>query len=87
MRFGTATPPSAERIAGSKSFAQGSAPWRACTAPSITIAPGTPVERPESTASPYESGLPLSSRNMPALAPFGAASRPSKAVIFFVAAS
>ncbi len=87
MRFGTGTPSRAARIAGSKSFAQGSAPWRACTVPSIAIAPGTPVERPESTASQYVSGLPLSSRNMPGVAPRGAASRPSKAVMRPVEAS
>ncbi len=87
MRFGTATPPSAARIAGANSFSQGSVPWRACALPSITIAPGTPVERPESTASLYESGSPFASRNMSGVAPFGAASRPSKAVIFRVAAS
>ena len=87
MRFGTGTPSRAARIAGSKSFAQGSAPWRACTLPSIAIAPGTPVERPESTASRYGSGSPAASRNMPAVAPRGAASRPSKAVTLAVDAS
>jgi hypothetical protein len=87
MRFGTAMPSSASRIAGSNSLAQGNAPCRACAAPSITMAPGTPVERPDSTASRYESGSPLSSRNMPGVAPFGAASRPLNAVTFFVAAS
>ena len=74
-------------MAGSKSFSQGSAPWRACTLPSIAIAPGTPVERPDSTASRYGSGSPAVSRNMPGVAPAGAASRPSKAVIRPVEAS
>ena len=50
---------------------------RACARPSMATAPGTPVERPLVTASGYDSGAPLSSRNMPGVAPAGAVSRPS----------
>jgi len=80
-------PPSAARIAGSNSVLQGLLPKRCCTAPSITIAPGTPVERPPKTPSRQGMAFPSGCRNMSAVAPAGAVSRPSKAVTLPVAAS
>ena len=85
-RAGTRKPSVAARIAGTNSSFQRSTASFSRAVYSMAMTPGTPVERPLRTASTYDIGLP-SCRNMSAVAPSGARSRPSMALTLPVCAS
>ena len=80
MRAETLKPFSDSSMARAKGAAQGSLPYRLCTVSSRRGMPGTPTERPPTTASKNSIGLPSGAMNSCGVAAAGAVSRASKVV-------
>ena len=73
-------PCSASSIAGLKSSSHGNVPYCLCALAKACKIPGTPTERPPTTASIHLTALPCLSKNKVSSAFAGAVSRPSKLV-------